>query len=224
MSQRVVTIGLTRNRSNGNFVRKLNDSQVSNFAPTVRLSLVLVGNSLQRIAVGASGVLVGLYLADLANRGLAIGAGLVGVLGAVSFGAELIAAMPMGIASDAVTPRGLMTGGSLLGAGATQLFGMTGLVGIFFLSRGLEGIGAAAVAPPLLAHLTDVTDHKPALRAKVMSYFELSLLAGLALGGLLAAQLWRWLGHASLRCGCDCLCCFGGAAICRSCGQSEPRW
>ena len=160
----------------------------------LNLSLVLIGNSLQRIAAGASGVLVGLYLAELANRGSAVGAGLVGVLGAVSFAAELIAAMPMGIASDAVAPRGLMTGGSLLGAGATQLFGMTGLVSIFFLSRGLEGVGAAAVAPPLLAHLTDVSDHKPSLRAKAMSYFELSLLAGLALGGLLAGQLWRKLG------------------------------
>jgi predicted MFS family arabinose efflux permease len=87
-----------------------------------------------------------------------------------------------------------MTGGSLLGAGATQLFGMTGLVSIFFISRGIEGIGAAAVAPPLLAHLTDATDHEPALRAKVMSYFELSLLAGLALGGLVAGQLWRRIG------------------------------
>ena len=161
---------------------------------TLKLALVLIGNALQRIAVGASGVLVGLYLAELANRGSAVGAGLVGVLGAVSFGAELIAAMPMGIASDAVAPRGLMTGGSLLGAGATQLFGMTGLVSIFFISRGLEGVGAAAVAPPLLAHLTDVTDHKPGLRAKAMSYFELSLLAGLALGGLLAGQLWAKLG------------------------------
>ena len=51
---------------------------------TVRLTLVLAGNSLQRIAAGASGVLVGLYLAQLANRGFAIGAGLVGILGAVS--------------------------------------------------------------------------------------------------------------------------------------------
>jgi MFS family permease len=161
------------------------------------LVLVLLGNSLQRIAAGASGVLVGLYLAQLANRGSAISAGLVGVLGAVSFGAELVAATPMGVTSDAIAPRGLMTGGSLLGAGATQLFGMTGLVSIFFVSRGLEGIGAAAVTPPLLAHLTDVTDHKPALRAKVMSYFELSLLAGLALGGLLAGQLWAWMGNRS---------------------------
>jgi MFS family permease len=159
----------------------------------LNLTLVLIGNSLQRIAVGASGVLVGLYLARLANSGAAIGAGLVGILGAVSFGAELLSATPMGIASDAIRPRVLMTGGSLLGAGATQLFGVTGLVSIFFISRGIEGLGAAAVAPPLLAHLTDVTDHKPALRAKVMSYFELSLLAGLALGGLVAGQLWRRL-------------------------------
>lgn len=160
----------------------------------LNLSLVLVGNALQRIAAGASGVLVGLYLAQLANRGSAIGVGLAGILGAVSFGAELVAATPMGIASDAIAPRGLMTAGSVLGAGATQLFGMTGLVSFFFISRGLEGVGAAAVASPLLAHLTDVTDYKLGLRAKVMSYFELSLLAGLALGGLVAGQLWRLLG------------------------------
>jgi MFS family permease len=160
----------------------------------LRLILVILGNSLQRIAAGASGVLVGLYLAQLANRGSsAVGAGLVGILGAVSFGAELFAATPMGVASDAIAPRGLMTAGSLLGAGATQLFGMTGLSSIFFVSRGLEGTGAAAVAPPLLAHLTDVTDHNPSLRAKVMSYFELSLLVGLALGGPIAAQLWHRL-------------------------------
>jgi MFS family permease len=158
-----------------------------------RLTLLIIGNALQRIAAGASGVLVGLYLARLANRGASINVAVVGTLSAVSFAAELVAAAPMGIASDAVAPRILMTAGSLVGALATQLFGMTGLVSIFFLSRALEGVGAAAVAPPLLAHLTDVTERKPGLRAKAMSYFELSLLAGLALGGLVGAQFWRWL-------------------------------
>lgn len=47
----------------------------------------------------------------------------------------------MGITSDAIAPHALMTGGSLLGAVATQLFGMSGLVSIFFLSRSLEGLG-----------------------------------------------------------------------------------
>lgn len=143
-----------------------------------------------RIAGGASGILVGLYLADLANHGARVDAVLVGTLGAVSFGAELLGAVPLGLLSDATAPRALMAGGALLGAAATQLFGMSGWVGIFFLSRAAEGLGAAAGAPPLLAHLTDVTAGDPALRSRVMSYFELSLLAGLALGGLLGSQLW----------------------------------
>jgi len=161
---------------------------------TLRLTIVLFGNALQRIAAGTSGVLVGLYLADLANHGCPISPALVGTLGAVSFAAELLGAAPMGIASDAIAPRALMTLGSLLGALATQLFGMSGSVGIFFASRSLEGLGASAVAPPLLAHLTDITEHNAGLRAKVMSYFEVSLLAGLALGAVLGGQLWRLLG------------------------------
>src|ERR1700758_3051005 len=156
-----------------------------------RLPIALLGNAFMRIAGGASGVLVGVYLADLANRGRQVDVALVGTLGAVWFRTELLSAPQMGILSDAIAPRALMTGGAVLGAVATQMFGMTGWVSIFFLSRAIEGIGAAAGAPPLLAHITDVTERDPALRARAMSYFELSLLAGLALGGLMGAQFWR---------------------------------
>src|SRR5713226_5589667 len=156
-----------------------------------QLPIALLGNAFMRIAGGASGVLVGLYLADLANRGAQVDAALVGTLGAMSFGAELLFAVPTGMLSDAMAPRALMTSGALLGAVATQMFGMSGWVSIFFLSRAIEGLGAAAGAPPLLAHITDVTERDPALRARAMSYFELSLLAGLAVGGLVGAQLWH---------------------------------
>lgn len=156
-----------------------------------RLPIALLGNAFMRIAGGASGVLAGLYLADLANRGAQVDAALVGTLGAMSFGAELLFAVPAGMLSDAMAPRALMTAGALLGAIATQMFGMSGWVGVFFLSRAIEGLGAAAGAPPLLAHITDVTERDPALRARAMSYFELSLLAGLAVGGLAGAQLWQ---------------------------------
>src|SRR5258708_29720166 len=104
---------------------------------TLPLSLVICGNALQRIAAGTSGVLVGLYLADLANHGSPIGAGLVGTLGAVSFGAEFLGAVPIGIASDAVAPRALIPCGSLLGAVATQLFALGRRLSIFFVSRSL---------------------------------------------------------------------------------------
>ncbi len=167
--------------------------------PTSRslLALVLVANALLRIANGASGVLVGLYLAALPDYGEGAGAVLAGMLGAVVFGAELVFAAPAGVAADAMSPRELMSAGALLAAAGTQLFGMTASAGIFFLSRSLEGAGAAACTPALLAHLTDITDRNPSLRARVMSYFEISLLAGLAFGGLLGGQSWGWFGPAA---------------------------
>ena len=157
------------------------------------LSWVLAAHALLRIASGTSGVLVGLYLGSLNNHGAHLSAGLVGMLSAVSFGAELFASIPMGIASDVFEPRWLMTGGAVVGALAVFVFAMSGSTSIFFLSRLLEGVGAAAIVPALLAYLTDATDGRPAVRARAMSYFELTLLAGLALGGVVAAELFRVL-------------------------------
>ena len=156
-----------------------------------RLVLLIVANLLLRVAGGAGGILAGLYLSDLATRTGRVDASLVGFVGATSFLAELLASLPMGMLADAVAPRWLMTAGSLLGAGATQLFGLTGAPSVLFLSRGLEGVGVAAGGPALLAHLTDATEGKTSLRARVMSFYELAFLAGLALGGVLAAELWR---------------------------------
>jgi MFS family permease len=143
-----------------------------------------------RVAGGASSVLVGVYIADLANRGREIGAGLVGTLAAISFGAELLGAVPLGMLSDAVSARALMTSGALLAGLATLLFGVTQDVSLFVVSRALEGLAAAAGVPALLAHVTDATADDSRLRARAMSYFELSLLAGLALGGIAGSRLW----------------------------------
>jgi MFS family permease len=156
-----------------------------------RLALTILAHGIVRIASGASGVLIGIYLASLSGHGLRIDAGLLGFLGAVSFAAELIASIPLGMASDALSPRWLMVSGSLVGAMAVQLFALSRHTEVFFLSRALEGIGVAAVTPPLLAYLAEATVHDSPLRARVMSFFELSLLGGLALGGLAGSQFWK---------------------------------
>ena len=166
-------------------------------APHANLAWVISAHAILRIASGTSGILIGLYLASLNNHGAHLSAGLVGTLSAVSFAAELFASIPMGLASDAMQPRLLMTAGAIVGAIAAFLFAVSGSTSIFFLSRLLEGVGAAAIVPALLAYLTDATDGRPALRVKVMSYFELTLLAGLALGGIVAAQLFRALNAAA---------------------------
>jgi MFS family permease len=159
--------------------------------PRIYLWITIAAHAILRIASSASGVLIGIYLAKLSDHGLAIDAGLLGTLGAVAFAAELVASIPFGLASDAVSPRWLMVGGALTGALAVQLFALSAHVGIFFLSRAMEGIGVAAVTPPLLAYLAESVRHDSTLRARVMSFFELSLLAGLALGGLMGSQFWR---------------------------------
>lgn len=161
------------------------------------LTGAILAHALLRIASGTSGILIGLYLASLNTRGAHLSAGLVGTLSAVSFAAELFASIPMGLASDALQPRWLMTAGALVGAIAVFLFGISASPSIFFLSRTLEGIGAAAVVPALLAYITTATEGRPALRVRAMSYFELTLLAGLALGGVTAAQLFRFLNGAA---------------------------
>ncbi len=157
------------------------------------LAWVISAHAILRIASGTSGILIGIYLASLNNHGAHLSAGLVGTLSAVSFAAELFASIPMGLASDAMQPRLLMSAGAVVGAIAAFLFALSGSTYIFFLSRVLEGVGAAAIVPALLAYLADATDGRPALRARAMSYFELTLLAGLALGGIVAAQLFRAL-------------------------------
>jgi len=155
---------------------------------------MIAAHAILRVASSASGVLIGIYLASLGGHGFQVDASLLGTLGAVSFAAELIASIPLGMASDAVSPRWLMVSGALAGALAVQLFALSAHVEVFFLSRALEGIGVAAVTPPLLAYLAEATARDSALRARVMSFFELSLLAGLALGGLMGSQFWKRFG------------------------------
>ena len=159
-----------------------------------RWPIVLAGNALLRIAGGAGGVLIGLYFADQANRGLDVSPALVGMLGAVWYGAETVAALPMGVLADRLAPRILMVVGGLLGAMGMGLLGVTRFVPAFFFSRTLEGAAGAASAPSILAYLTDITEEAQELRGRVMAFFELTLVGGIALGGPIGANLWQRLG------------------------------
>jgi MFS family permease len=158
-----------------------------------KVTAVLVANGLLRIANSAGGALIGFYLASLAAQGRAVDAALVGALGVVANSAELAAAVPSGVLADRMSPRSLLVVSALLGAAATQLFGLTGIVTIFFVSRFLEGISAAMGSPALLSYLTDVTQRQTAVRSRIMAYFELSLLGGLALGSLVGGVGWELL-------------------------------
>ncbi len=170
-------------------------------AQRARLGVAILAHALMRIASSASATIIGIWLALLARHNPDIGASLVGALAASAYAAELVGSMPLGILSDAVSVRGLMGLGALLGAVATALLALTARVPLLFLSRVLEGLAVAAVAPALLKSIADWTGTEPGPRSRLMSGFEVSLLAGLAVGGLLGAQLWlalQRLGFAAL--------------------------
>lgn len=155
-----------------------------------RLTAVLVGNGIFRVANAAGGAMVGFYLAHLVQQGANTDAALLGALFAVANIAELLGAIPLGTLVDRFSPRALLVVSALVGAVATQLFGVSGMVIVFYISRALEGVAAAGSTPAILAHLSDVTADKPEQRGRVMGYFELSILTGLAMGTLVGGALW----------------------------------
>jgi MFS family permease len=166
----------------------------------------ILGHGLLRTAAGAGSVLVGLALAGSVPSGhLHVSlVWLSGWLGTAAYAAELLASLPLGVAADVLAPAALMLGGALLSAVALLLFTLAESLPLWFFSRVLAGAAAAGVTPPLLAMLA--RDRAGAgRRARLMSVFELSMLAGLAAGPVLAAQLWAHTAHGFAWCALLCL-------------------
>src|SRR5689334_1510216 len=109
-----------------------------------RLTAVLVANGLLRVAASAGGALIGFYLAYLVNQGQAVDSQLLGALAVAFSVAELLGAVPIGVLTDRWSPRAMLVLGALLGAGATQLFGISGVIALFYLARVLQGLATAA--------------------------------------------------------------------------------
>lgn len=139
-------------------------------------------------ASGPTG-LIAFYLNFLAAEGRPISAMEVGALATTFNIAALLSAVPFGLLIDRFSPRSILVGGAILGGVATQLFGLTGVFSIFFMSRVLEGIASSASAAGILAHLANVTKDKPNDRGIIMSWFQVTLFMGIAVGSLVSGVL-----------------------------------
>lgn len=129
---------------------------------------VLAGNALLYFANRASLAVIGLYVFQVVRQhggDVAASTALVATLGVVSSAVELLGAIPLGALTDRFRVRTLLVPGSLLGAIATQLFGITGIAALFFVSRALEGISSASTSPAVLAYLADATAATPDFEA-----------------------------------------------------------
>lgn len=112
------------------------------------------------------------------------------------FAAELIGAPLFGAWSDKYGRKLFIIFGPLFGAIAVQITALTTLVWLLLFTRLLEGISTAANAPATLGYIAETTSHSTKLRGRVVGWFEVATIGGMALGFALGGWLWRHFGTA----------------------------
>ncbi len=155
---------------------------------------LLIATSIQRANSGASTVVLGLLLAQLAMaKGHAITSVQVGLLPVVFYVTELSLALIMGSLSDRWGRRTFLIIGPLFG---------TLQAGLLFLTPGenpltfilslqvVAGISGAMTTPAILGYLADFTAINLTRRMRIMSFFELATSGGIAVGVVMGGLLW----------------------------------
>jgi MFS family permease len=117
-----------------------------------------------------------------------------GLLIGAFFAAELIGAPLFGAWSDRYGRKLFIIFGPLFGAIAVQITALTTLVWLLLFTRLLEGLSTAANAPATLGYIAESTSHSPKLRARVVGFFEVATIGGMAIGFSLGGWLWRHFG------------------------------
>ena len=187
------------------------DAQASTTPHLIRSLVALIaGSLLLRAAAGAMGENIQFYFNAIheaalnpnhplrfiagAHRVYEVSYTLGGLIIGTFFVAELIGAPLFGAWSDKYGRKLFIIFGPLFGAIAVQITAMTTIVWLLLFTRLLEGISTAANAPATLGYIAETTSHSPKLRARVVGFFEIATIGGMALGFLLGGWLWRDFG------------------------------
>ena len=174
------------------------------------LVALIAGSLLLRAAAGAMSQNIQFYFNEIheaalnpnhplrfiagAHRVYEVSYTLGGLIIGTFFVAELIGAPLFGAWSDKYGRKLFIIFGPLFGAIAVQITAMTTIVWLLLFTRLLEGISTAANAPATLGYIAETTSHSPKLRARVVGFFEIATIGGMALGFLLGGWLWQNFG------------------------------
>ena len=174
------------------------------------LTMVIIGSMVLRAAAGAMGQNIQFYFNSIheaalnpnhplraiagANNVYEISYTIGGIIIGTFFAAELIGAPLFGAWSDRYGRKLFIIFGPLFGAIAVQITAMTTVIWALLFTRLLEGVSTAANAPATLGYIAETTSHSPKLRARVVGFFEVATIGGLALGFTLGGWLWRHFG------------------------------
>ena len=158
-------------------------------ADITSLGLALGGTFVLRCASYAAGLLVLVSLGIKSRSEADVTAGLASLVAVTFYASELIGAPIFGAWSDRIGRKPFMILGTVFGALAAQLMGLTMLIPVLVLVRILQGLSTATAAPATLGFLSAQTARSERLRGRVMGFYEAATVVGLALGAALGGKL-----------------------------------
>ncbi len=161
------------------------------------LAFCLVGNFLLRGAAAAAGTLISLYLASLQVAGINVKAQVVGLAAMFFYSAELVGSPALGTLSDMKGRRPFMLLGPVFGGVAVWFILIAPTIPLVLLSRFLQGMSTASSVPSTLSYLSAETGHSEKLRGRVMAFFEVASIVGMAGGFAAGGILWDAWRHSA---------------------------
>ena len=158
------------------------------------LMAVLVGTLILRLASHAMGQMTQSYLDYISNHQYHISYTTRGYVIASFFITELLGSLVFGAMSDRYGRKLFIFLGPILGALAVALTSLTSVLLLLVLARLLAGLSTGSSVPATLGYISDVTEGRPVLRARIMGLFEITLVGGIAFGAITGGYLWTFFG------------------------------
>jgi MFS family permease len=159
------------------------------------LFAIIVGSLILRLASQVTGQMLQSYFNYIHRHYHYLSYTLTGFITASFFITELFGSLILGAMSDRYGRRLFILLGPVLGLVAVQMTSMTVVLWLLVITRLLEGLSTASSVPATLGYISEATVGRPALRARVIGLFEITLVGGIALGASVGGYLWRYFGH-----------------------------
>ncbi|MGA9773260.1 MAG: MFS transporter [Blastocatellia bacterium] len=156
------------------------------------LVAVIVGSLILRLASQTTGQMLQSLFIKINRDYYPLSHTLTGFITASFFIAELFGSLVLGAMSDRFGRKLFIILGPVLGLIAVQLTSMTVVLWLLVVTRLLEGLSTASSVPATLGYISEATVGRPALRARVIGMFEITLVGGIAMGASVGGYLWKY--------------------------------
>jgi MFS family permease len=159
------------------------------------LTAVILGSLILRLASQTTHVILQSHFNYIDQHHRHLSYTLTGFITASFFITELFGSLILGAMSDRYGRRRFILLGPVFGLIAVQLPAVTIALWLLVFTRLLQGLSTASSIPATLGYISEATDGRPALRARVMGLFEITLVGGIALGASVGGFLSQYFGH-----------------------------